>query len=194
MSSLQASDAPDIVHKVASEAEIRSPRRGQRALARDPANVHERPQSQLVDDIDRAIIRLLQKDGRASNTEIGRALGLTETTIRKRVARLVNEDLISIVAVPTPQAVGMTTSAIIGISVQLQHLHDVSDQLVAQPEVRYVGASTGRYDLIIEAFFADHEHLLRFVSTELGAMPGITAAETSLILKVAKFSYEWEIQ
>ena len=150
-------------------------------------------QSRPVDDVDRAIIRQLQRDGRASNTEIGRELGLTETTIRKRVARLVNEGLISIVAVPTPQAVGMMTSAIIGISVQLQHLHRVSDGLVAMPEVRYVGASTGRYDLIIEAFFSDHEHLLEFVSKHLGSMPGVTAVETSLILKVTKFSYEWEI-
>ncbi len=146
-----------------------------------------------VDDLDRAIIRLLQQDGRASNTEIGRKLELTETTIRKRVARLLGEGLISIVAVPTPQAIGMTISAIIGISVQLQHIHAVSDQLVSLTEVRYIGASTGRYDLIIEAFFSDHEHLLQFVSSELGGMPGVTAAETSLILKVAKFSYEWEI-
>src|SRR3954447_19091647 len=118
-----------------------------------------------VDEVDREIIRLLQRDGRSSNTEIGRALGLTETTIRKRIARLIGEDLVSIVAVPTPEAVGMTTSAIIGVSVQLQAIHAVSDQLVSQPEVRYVGISTGRYDLIVEAFFSDHEHLLEFVST-----------------------------
>jgi Lrp/AsnC family transcriptional regulator, regulator for asnA, asnC and gidA len=146
-----------------------------------------------VDGIDREIIRLLQRDGRTSNTEIGRALGLTETTIRKRIARLTSEGLVSIVAVPTPEAVGMTTSAIIGISVELPRLHAVSDQLVSQPEVRYVGMSTGRYDVIVEAFFADHEHLLEFVSTKLGGMPGVTAVETSLILKVTKFSYEWEI-
>jgi Lrp/AsnC family transcriptional regulator for asnA, asnC and gidA len=152
-----------------------------------------REYSRLVDDIDRAIIKRLQKDGRASNTEIGRELGLTETTIRKRVARLVSEGLVSIVAVPTPAAVGLTTSAIIGISVQLQHLHEVSDALVSMPEVRYVGASTGRYDVIIEAFFVDHEHVLEFVSRGLGSLPGVTAIETSLILKVAKFSYEWEI-
>jgi Lrp/AsnC family transcriptional regulator for asnA, asnC and gidA len=146
-----------------------------------------------VDDIDREIIRLLQRDGRSSNTEIGRALGLTETTIRKRIARLTSEGLVSIVAVPTPEAVGMTTSAIIGISVQLADLHSVSEALVACPEVRYVGLSTGRYDVMIEAFFDDHEHLLEFISTRLGAMPGVTSVETSLILKVAKFSYEWEI-
>jgi Lrp/AsnC family transcriptional regulator for asnA, asnC and gidA len=177
MSSSQPHESSDIVRSTHSKDEIR------RTV----------PRSSTVDDVDREIIRLLQRDGRSSNTEIGRALGLTETTIRKRIARLIGEDLVSIVAVPTPKAVGMTTSAIIGVSVQLQAIHDVSEQLVSQPEVRYVGFSTGRYELIVEAFFSDHEHLLDFVSTTLGAMPGVTTVETSLILKVAKFSYEWEI-
>ena len=178
MSSSKDAHGSDIVPNTTTEHEIRR---------KNPS-----PQA-TVDDIDREIIRLLQRDGRSSNTEIGRALGLTETTIRKRIARLIGEDLVSIVAVPTPQAVGMTTSAIIGVSVELQAIHTVSDQLVAQPEVRYVGVSTGRYDLIVEAFFSDHEHLLDFISNRLGAMPGVSAVETSLILKVAKFSYEWEI-
>jgi Lrp/AsnC family transcriptional regulator for asnA, asnC and gidA len=181
MSSSHSANESDIVLNTPSEDEIR------RSLPSRPA-----PQG-VVDDVDREIIRLLQRDGRSSNTEIGRALGLTETTIRKRIARLIGEDLVSIVAVPTPQAVGLTTSAIIGISVQLQAIRTVSDELVAQPEVRYVGISTGRYDLIVEAFFLDHEHLLEFVSTTLGGMSGVSAVETSLILKVAKFSYEWEI-
>jgi Lrp/AsnC family transcriptional regulator for asnA, asnC and gidA len=47
--------------------------------------------------------------------------------------------------------------------------------------------------VIVEAFFDDHEHLLEFISTTLGGMEGVTGVETSLILKVAKFSYEWEI-
>jgi Lrp/AsnC family transcriptional regulator for asnA, asnC and gidA len=149
--------------------------------------------AEVVDEIDRAIIRILQRDGRASNTEIGRALDLTETTIRKRIARLISERLINVVAVPTPLAVGMTTSVIIGISVRLGDLETVSDRLVHYPEVRYVGLSTGRYDLIIEAFFNDNEHLLSFVSNELGSDPAVRQVETSLILKVAKFSYEWEI-
>jgi Lrp/AsnC family transcriptional regulator for asnA, asnC and gidA len=176
MSSTSDPDGSDIVPNNVDEAEIRSD-----------------GSSRGVDQIDRDIIRLLQRDGRTSNTEIGRALGLTETTIRKRIGRLIGEGLVSIVAVPTPAAVGMTTSAIIGISVQLVDLHDVSERLVACREVRYVGLSTGRYDVIVEAFFDDHEHLLEFISTTLGGMEGVTGVETSLILKVAKFSYEWEI-
>lgn len=147
----------------------------------------------VVDAVDRQIIRLLQRDGRMSNTEIGRALALTETTIRKRIARLIGESLINVVAVPTPRAVGMTTSAIIGISVRLGDLEAISQRLAAHSEVRYVGLSTGRYDLIVEAFFEDNEHLLSFVANELGNDPSVRQVETSLILKVAKFSYEWEI-
>jgi Lrp/AsnC family transcriptional regulator, regulator for asnA, asnC and gidA len=146
-----------------------------------------------VDEVDREIIRLLQRDGRTSNTDIARALDVTETTIRKRIARLIDEDLVNVVAVPTPRAVGMTVSAIIGISVQLPSLQAVSERLVGYQEVRYVGVATGRYDIIVEAFFNDQEHLLEFVSRKLGALKGVTGAETSLILNVAKFSYEWEI-
>jgi Lrp/AsnC family transcriptional regulator for asnA, asnC and gidA len=146
-----------------------------------------------LDDIDREIIRILQRNGRTSNTEIARTLGLTETTIRKRIARLLADDLVNIVAVPTPRAVGMTLSAILGISCELSAVERVAEQLVARPEVRYLGLSTGRYDIMIEAFFSDQRHLLEFASRILGSIDGITDVETSLILEVAKFSYEWEI-
>lgn len=149
--------------------------------------------TRTVDEVDRSIIRILQRDGRASNTQIGRELGLTEAAIRKRMGRLLAEDLVNVIAVPTPRAVGLTLSAIIGVSVQLGRLDAVVEQLVSYPEVRYVGVSTGRYDVILESFFLNQEHLLEFVSKKLGSLDGVTGVETSLILRVAKFSYEWEI-
>ena len=152
------------------------------------------PAGSPLDEVDRDIVRILQRNGRASNTEIGRALELSETTIRKRIARLVDEELVSIVAVPTPKGVGATTSVIIGISVQLGELERISERLIKHSEVRYLGHSTGRYDLIVEAFFKDVDHLASFVADEIGADPAIRQVETSLILKVAKFSYEWEIR
>jgi len=87
----------------------------------------------------------------------------------------------------------MTLSAIIGISVVLPQLRHVSDALKQQREVRYVGLSTGRYDIIVEAFFTDQQHFLDFVSNKLGGLRGITTLETSMILQVDKFSYEWEL-
>jgi Lrp/AsnC family transcriptional regulator for asnA, asnC and gidA len=152
-----------------------------------------RARGQVLDEIDRRVIRILQTDGRRPNTEIARDLHVSETTIRKRVSQLVSQGLINIVAVPTPRAVGLNLSAIIGISVTLPKLKDISEELKRQKEVRYVGVSTGRYDIIVEAFFLDQQHFLDFISNRLGRMDGITSLETSMILDVVKFSYEWEI-
>jgi Lrp/AsnC family transcriptional regulator, regulator for asnA, asnC and gidA len=163
---------------------------GQQADGQAPV---PRVRARQVDELDRKIIKMLQVDGRLSNTEIARVLEITETTVRKRIAHLLDERLISIVAVPTPEAAGMNLSAIIGISVELTAIHGVADAIRSYTEVRYIGMSAGRYDLMVEAFFTDQEHLLEFVTDKLGGLPGITNLETSIILKVVKFSYEWEI-
>jgi Lrp/AsnC family transcriptional regulator for asnA, asnC and gidA len=113
--------------------------------------------------------------------------------VRKRIGRLVSENLIKVVAVPSPEVVGMTMSAIVGISVDMTALHDVAAALETLPQTRYVGYSTGPYDLIIEVFFRSHEELLELLSKKLSRIPGITKTDTSVILKVTKFAYEWEI-
>jgi Lrp/AsnC family transcriptional regulator for asnA, asnC and gidA len=168
-------------------------------VAQDDA--HESPPSRDVgrsaykplDELDREIVRLLQRDGRASNTDMARALGVTETTVRKRVSRLLDAGLMNVVAVPTPEALGLTVSAIFGVSVELSEMSAISAALRATPEVRYVGMSAGRYDILVEAFFADQQQLLEFVTDKLGSLKGVADVETSVILKVVKFSYEWEI-
>jgi Lrp/AsnC family transcriptional regulator for asnA, asnC and gidA len=146
----------------------------------------------LYDELDRRIIGLLQRDGRQPNTEIAALLGVTETTVRKRIGRLVSEGLIKVVAVPSPEVVGMTMSAIIGISVDMARNEEIAKALVAMPQTRYVGFSTGSYDLIIEVFFRSHEELLHLLAS-LAKIPGIIKTEASVILKVTKFSYEWEV-
>lgn len=152
-----------------------------------------RTPTRTADELDRKIIKMLQVNGRLSNTEVARTLEITETTVRKRIAGLLDDRLMTIVAVPTPEVAGMNLSAIMGLSVDLKAIHEVAGTIRTYPQVRYVGMSAGRYDLVVEAFFADQEHLLVFVTDQLGTLPGITNLETSIILKVVKFSYEWEI-
>ena len=160
---------------------------GQRTGTPDDLRAYE------IDDLDKGIIGILKSDGRASNVEVGRLLGVTETTIRKRIANLLSLGLIEIVAVPTPKLAGFTLSAIMGLNVNLERLRDVSQALVTLPEVRYCGLSTGRFDIMIEAFFSSHEHLLEFSTAKVGSIDGVVEVETFLILDISKFSYEWEI-
>ncbi|MBA2311809.1 MAG: Lrp/AsnC family transcriptional regulator [Actinobacteria bacterium] len=142
---------------------------------------------------DRRIIGLLQEDGRMPNSEIARRLGIAEATVRKRLRRLTSEGVIRVMAVPSPETVGLTQSAIISVACELTQVDGVAAALEALPETRYLGYSAGAYDLIMECFFYSHDHLLDFIRHKLAPIPGIQKTETFIILKVRKFSYEWEL-
>jgi Lrp/AsnC family transcriptional regulator for asnA, asnC and gidA len=171
------------------EAASTPSRRPERPAVRETRRANAQSNGHGLDELDLGIIRLLQKNGRMSNTEISRLLNVTETTVRNRIARLLEEELIAITAVVQPQAVGVTSSAILGLSVNLQQIHSTAATLTHLQETRYVGISTGRYDLLVEVVCSDQEHLLQFIVHTLGEMPGIKAVETSLILEVSKRSF-----
>ncbi len=151
------------------------------------------PSNSLYDPVDRRIMELLQRDGRLSNSEVARSLGLSEPTVRRRISRLIETGILRIVGVINPEAVGYTISAVIGVNSALQQLDEVAKTIASFSEIHYLGYSTGSFDFIIEGFFYSHQHLLDFLRTKLGAISGITATETAIILKMAKFSYEWEL-
>jgi Lrp/AsnC family transcriptional regulator for asnA, asnC and gidA len=157
-----------------------------------PARTKKTPRI-LYDAVDQRIIGILQKDGRTSNTTIARELGIAEATVRRRIERLTKSGSVRITAIPEPSLAGLGVSAIIGFSCELSYVDSVAEALAKRPETRYLGYSTGEFDLVIEAFFRTHQHLLDFLTKQLSTIPGITRTETSIILKVAKFSFEWEM-
>ncbi|MGV0852605.1 Lrp/AsnC family transcriptional regulator [Mycolicibacterium phlei] len=147
----------------------------------------------VLDELDRQIIRFLQSNARMPNTEIARALKVTETTIRNRVNRLLEEELIEMVALITPKAKDATVSAFILVCVLPESVEEAIEILKPRPEVRYLGRMLSRSQILMETFFTDHDHLLQFQDECLGRLPGVQAIDTSLVLKVEKLSYEWEI-
>lgn len=147
----------------------------------------------MLDELDRRIIRLLQRNARVPNTEIGRALDVTETTIRNRVSRLLDEKLIEIVAVVDPRATDATISAFLLLTIVPPDIAPALAQLRERTEVRYLSEVVGRGQVMAEAFFRDLGHLLGFQNDVLGALPGIAGVETLLVGQVHKLSYEWEI-
>jgi Lrp/AsnC family transcriptional regulator for asnA, asnC and gidA len=147
----------------------------------------------VLDDMDKRIVRLLQRNARVPNTEIARALNVTEATVRNRVSRLLDEELIGIVAVVDQKATEATISTFIGISVDLAHAEEVAEAMRGRPEARYVAQTLGPSQVLAETFFRDHDHLLSFRNEFLGSLPGVTRVDVSIVLRVHKLSYEWEI-
>lgn len=142
-----------------------------------------------LDELDRQIISLLQVNGRMPNTDVARALGVGETTIRNRISRLLAEELITISAVPTTTALGVTVSALVGLGVEPQAVRRIVDMLGRIPEIRFVGVSAGRYDVIAEGAFRDNDALFRFVTETLAPAHGILQIETHVMLAVEKRAF-----
>jgi len=59
-----------------------------------------------IDTVDSQMIQLLQKDGRISNTAIAKKIGIAESTVRTRLKRLMDENIIQIVAMSNPFDLG----------------------------------------------------------------------------------------
>lgn len=148
---------------------------------------------EALDEIDLKIIRYLQRDGRMTFVTIAEELGITESTVRRRVTSLLERNILKIAAVINPAQVGRTTLAMIGIKVDRQRLGDVARTLASMTDVRYLALSTGKYDLIIEVVQESNEKLLDFLVDTLEDIPGILRTDTHLLLKLSKESYDWGV-
>jgi len=149
------------------------------------------PLSSTVDAMDRRIIALLQLDGRTSNVDIARAIGVAEATVRKRIDRLLTAGVIRVVAIPEADKVGLEIDTVIMLKVDLGHANQIAEQLAAMKEVRAVKYATGEYDIILEAVFPSDDDLLEFLTGRLAAIGGIRTTATSHVLKSVKQSCEW---
>jgi len=153
-----------------------------------------RPPRHELDPSERRMIELLQRDGRLPVATLARQLGVTEVTARRKLRRLIATGVIRVVATVDPFDVGYETPVIIGLKVQRNRVDEVADQLSRLDQVRYVGASTGRVDLIIEVVTRTNQDLASFLMNELAAIDGITDSETNLIIRIYKQSWDWAIR
>lgn len=143
-----------------------------------------------LDETDRTLISLLQRDGRASFTALAKAVGLSEGAVRQRVQRLMRDGTMQIVAVTDPLDVDLARQAMVGIKVS-GDLHAVADRLSALADVHYVVLCAGGFDLLAEVICRDDDHLLKVLNDDIRGIAGIVSTETFVYLKLAKQTYAW---
>jgi Lrp/AsnC family transcriptional regulator, regulator for asnA, asnC and gidA len=144
----------------------------------------------VLDDIDKAIIRELQLDGRTPYAKLGPAVGLSQAAVRQRVQRLIENGVMQVVAVTDPLMLGFTLEAMIGVEVD-GDLRAVASKVAHVDNVDYVVVTTGRFDLVVEVVCRDHEELLHLINDVIRAIPGVRATETFTYLHLEKQTYSW---
>lgn len=145
-----------------------------------------------LDKLDLLVLNSLQKNGRTPFTQIAKKAGVAESTIRSRYAGLMDRGIIQNLMVIDPFAIGYNAPALIGISTDSGAINSVAQALEQMPEVSYLVLILGGYDLMVEVFCRDREHLTDLITNHIQAIPGIRTTETLVIGKIFKLSFFWK--
>ena len=144
-----------------------------------------------LDELDHKIVTVLQENARLTNSEIAAQVGSSEPTVRRRVDRLLREQVIKIVAVAPPLQLGYHIVAILGLQIDHRHLTQIEEALSSMSEIRFAGVTLGSYDVVAEAWFHSNEELLAFLHERLSKIAGIQRIESLQVVKMVKYTYDW---
>jgi Lrp/AsnC family transcriptional regulator, regulator for asnA, asnC and gidA len=144
-----------------------------------------------IDEVDKAIIRHLQEDGRMPYSRLGPAVGLSQAAVRQRVQRLIEKGAMQVVAITDPVTLGFAVQAMIGIGVE-GSVRAVADALSALHEVEYVVITAGRFDLLVELVCRDMHGLFDLVNDRIRPVDGVRSTEIFTYLALAKRTYSWD--
>jgi len=144
----------------------------------------------VLDSQAKAIIGVLQRDGRASYSEIAKQVGLSEAAVRARVGKLMDTGVMQVVAVTDPRRLGFFREAMIGIRVS-GDARGVADQIAAIDQVNYLVLTTGRFDILAEIVCVDDDELRDVLHGSIRAIPGVIDTETFTYLSIEKEHYDW---
>lgn len=144
-----------------------------------------------IDDLDRQILKYLQEDGRISYVTLANQLNVSEGTIRKRVKKLEENNILQIVGVTDPFKVGLDTVAFLWLEVQRGQVNNVIEKLKEVVSIRYLAVTTGSYDLVAMVVLPSREELIKLLNEQVPSIEGIISTETSIILQIHKQIYNW---
>ena len=141
----------------------------------------------MIDHKDKRIIEILEKNARVPNTEIAKMLGISESTVRKRINHLESKGVIKkYTAIVDPSKIGYNTVTILGVDVDPTKFLDVAKELAKLPETKYVATSTGDHMIMAEIWTKDGQTLAELVSNRIGKIEGVKRICPAIILEKIK--------
>lgn len=160
---------------------------------RDPSGNPLAGHLSQIDSLNREIILRLMDDGRASFSEIARALGVAEGTVRSRVAHMRRENFLRFVAVVNPLALGYSAWAMIGVNLAPGvDPNSVAEYFRDRTETIYVMRVAGRYNLLVEVICKNPDELRRFLDAHFHSWDAIASVEPLVGLGMYKSLLKWE--
>lgn len=141
-----------------------------------------------LDDLDHRIIDILAQDARVSNRSIASDLGVNEGTIRGRIKRLQQENLIAFTALTGFRLEKATNIAFLAVQADVAHARRIARDIAHMPLVKSVMIVLGPFNIMATCLYDDLDNLHRVTSGRILEMAGVYGVETSLASRTVKFS------
>lgn len=146
------------------------------------------------DRIDIKIVNLLLEDGRMSASEISRRmLDISERAVRYRIDRMIDEGVIQISAVVSPEALGFNIKADVWLEVESDLILTVAKKMAAFENVTYVACGIGQNDISIQVVAKDTSEIYHFVTEVIRKVTGVRKTTTSIVPIILKDVYQWRV-
>jgi len=147
-----------------------------------------------IDDIDRKILEVLQRDCRTPYSEIAKRLNIAESTVRYRVNRLRREGVITnFMALLDPRKIGLKITAIVLMKLDAKHIVESSKKLAAFKELHHLFQSTGEYDLVSVVHAKDMLHLNELMR-RIKLLPGVREASVFVATQLIKIEPRFDLR
>jgi DNA-binding Lrp family transcriptional regulator len=144
----------------------------------------------LLDTIDLQILDALQADGRMTNVDLARQVGLTAPPCLRRVKALEDRGVIRAYhAAIDPAALGYTITVFAMVSLRSQAEADLrafEEHIAELPEVRECHMLNGEIDFILKVVARDLQSFQQFLTSQLTPAPNVASVKTSLTIRTAK--------
>ncbi len=143
-----------------------------------------------LDETDWHILEELQNDGRVTNVELARRVGISAPACLRRVRVMEDAKIIGgYRALLNPRLLGfeLIAFALVGLKSQAeQDLQAFRDQVEAWPIVREAYMLSGLTDFILKCVVSDLTAFKEFVINDLTAAPNVAEVRTALSLGTSK--------
>jgi len=148
----------------------------------------------VIDDIDRAIINLLQSNARLSAVDIASQLDdISPRMVRYRIEKLSQAGIISFTTVINTKALNFPIQAYVFLKCESAQILNVVSQLTQFVMVTGASVVTGDQDIIVSVIARTMEDLNKFLSKEIQHLYGVHKTQTHMVLEVHKNIYQWKI-
>lgn len=143
-----------------------------------------------LDDRDRKILTLLQRDSRISNADLAEAVGMSASALWRKIRALEDAGVITGHTIRVSHAaMGMQFQAIVHVELTRHNPDGIENFIRAVqtcPEVQDCYATTGRADYHLRVLCEDLAAYNRFLDDFLFRLPAVSSAQTNVVLKSIK--------